>query len=207
MYSNETPPFTQDLSGLEKSGKSDRPEVHQNQRAVSSAVERSRHMREVVGSTPTPPTNLRPIEIAHFWAKVEIGLDFECWPWRGPLSPNGYGRYRKTGAHRVSYALIKGPVPDDVLIRHSCDNRPCCNPHHLLSGTHQDNASDAVERRRTARGQNHGRSKLTETDVVYIRANPDRLTGDALAAKFSVGKSTISFIRNGRSWKYSGYAA
>jgi hypothetical protein len=47
--------------------------------------------------------------------------------------------------------LEHGPIAEGVVIRHSCDNRPCCEPLHLLSGTHADNVQDRVARGRTAR--------------------------------------------------------
>lgn len=205
MITNETPPFTQVFPAEEDQGVSKTGLVQCDQsdmeRPVSSAVERAPHMRDGGGSTPPPATTLSPIDIAHFWQKVTPGFDFECWPWRGNGAPH-YGRFRGEMAHKVAYRLIHGPIREGMIVRHSCDNPPCCNPFHLLEGTHQDNSDDAVERGRTSRGANHGNSRLTAEQVAFIRKNPEGLTGARLAANFGVGRSTISYIRNGRSWKY-----
>lgn len=184
------------------------PPMNQGER--SSAAEHRPHTTAVEGSIPSAPTTLAPIDIARFWGRVTIGHDFECWPWRGQMGPKGYGRFRGERAHRVAYGLIKGEIPPDLLIRHSCDNPTCCNPSHLLVGTHQDNSNDAVERGRTLRGASHPKTKINDEQVAYIRANPDGLTGVQLAAKFGIAQSTVSYIRNkivAKSWKYSGRVA
>jgi hypothetical protein len=141
-----------------------------------------------------------PFEIACFWSKVEGGAPNRCWPWRGRLNHNGYGRYKDTMAHRVAFELIKGRVPENLIVRHVCDNPLCCNPKHLLAGTHKDNSRDAVQRKRIACGERNGNTQLTEEQALYIRRNPDGKTGKDLAAMFSVARSTISYIQSGRSW-------
>lgn len=89
---------------------------------------------------------------SNFWNRIERGPDDACWVWRGALVSTGYGQTRWYGrqvpAHRVAYELVKGPIPDGHLIRHTCDNPPCCNPAHLLPGTPLDNARDRTERGR-----------------------------------------------------------
>ena len=75
-----------------------------------------------------------------------------CWVWRG-CAPEEYGRLwdgaKLERAHRISYALHIGPVPDDMFVLHECDNPPCVNPSHLFLGTAGDNARD-----RAAKGRN-----------------------------------------------------
>lgn len=147
----------------------------------------------------------KPIELAKFWSRVACSTDFQCWPWRGGASgENGYGRWRGGMAHRFAYELVHGPIDDGLLVRHRCDNPRCCNPHHLEVGTHADNMRDAVERHRIAKGERHGKTKLTLEQVAYIRANPDRLKLGRLAEMFGVSESTVSYIRSGRSWKVVG---
>jgi hypothetical protein len=149
---------------------------------------------------------MTPLQIAHFWSKVDVSHPYECWGWRGNAERNGYGRMQVDGsklvAHRIAYQLIVGPIDEGNLVLHSCDNRLCCNPNHLRQGTHQDNMEDMVERRRSSMGAKNGRTKLDDADALYILTNPDRMSGKALAAKFGVASSTISYIRNRRSWKY-----
>lgn len=101
---------------------------------------------------------MTPKRIERFWSRVDrsAGPD-DCWPWRGRPGPRGYGLlqgatdYRGFSllAHRIAFALHhqREPMPS-LIIRHSCDNPPCCNPAHLLEGTHADNTADMIERGR-----------------------------------------------------------
>jgi hypothetical protein len=96
---------------------------------------------------------------AHFWARVDMRWPDGCWPWTGgkriSASGRNYGVVFFEGkvqlAHRVAFRLARGYWP--LNGRHSCDNPPCCNPAHLLDGTHADNMADKVARGRQARGQ------------------------------------------------------
>jgi len=88
-----------------------------------------------------------------FWPKVEKRSHDQCWPWVAKARTGiGYGAIHvsdyTTHAHRVAWALRNGPIPDGLLIRHSCDNPVCCNPTHLVPGTQADNVRDMVERGR-----------------------------------------------------------
>ena len=92
-----------------------------------------------------------------FWEKVDKRGDDECWEWTGAKTrPNAYGYFRVSGslavAHRVSYELAYGGIPEDKQICHTCDNPACVNPSHLFVGTHTDNMQDKVAKGRNARG-------------------------------------------------------
>ena len=142
-------------------------------------------------------------DIARFFSKVSVKKDNECWEWRGRTSSEGYGRLTigstQHMAHRLSLALAIGPITDpELVVRHKCDNRLCVNPNHLETGTQQENMEDRRIRDRTARGQNNGRSKLTEEDVRKIRA--DTRTSRQVAADYGVGMMTIQRIKNRSSW-------
>lgn len=146
---------------------------------------------------------MTPLEAAKFWTRIAGGQDVECWEWQGRKNQKGYGRFGRDMAHRVAYELTKGPIPEGLIIRHRCDNPACCNPKHLLVGTHSDNSQDALERGRFAIGHRHGHAKLNEDAIRYIRRNPEKLTGAQLAEKFSVSPSTISYARSGRTWSHA----
>jgi hypothetical protein len=100
-------------------------------------------------------------------------------------------------AHQVAFKLTNGHWPTDQT-RHSCDNRPCCNPAHLLDGTPADNSADMVERGRSNRGSRNGSAKLTEADVIAIRA--DTRVHREIAADYGVHNMQISRIKARKTW-------
>lgn len=134
-----------------------------------------------------------------FWSKVDIGPPGDCWPYRGGINVRGYGVHyldnKGHGAHRYAWGLANGtPPPAGAVVRHSCDNRPCCNPAHLILGTQQENVADMVDRLRFSR-------KLTASDVAEIRCR--RVAGEkvrSLASDYGVSIATISRAATGRTW-------
>jgi hypothetical protein len=92
-------------------------------------------------------------EYRRFLTCVEKKEDTGCWVWRGYTYVSGYGGYfdgeKRRRAHRASWELANGPIPDGMLVLHRCDNRPCVNPDHLFLGTDSDNRRDCVAKNRT----------------------------------------------------------
>lgn len=139
------------------------------------------------------------ITAARFWAKVSMPSDFQCWEWTGGKLDNGYGRFGETGrAHRWSYEYFNGPIPEGLMVLHSCDNKLCVNPAHLRAGTHAENVQDAIDR---GRYKFCGNVKVTPDQAEYIRRNPENLKLKELAARFGIAKSTASMIRSGKTWR------
>jgi len=85
-----------------------------------------------------------------FWSKVDRRGPDECWLWQGCMT-RGYGQFwvdgRMRNAHRVSFELTSGPIPDGMFVCHRCDNPRCVNSAHLFLGTHADNMRDSEKRR------------------------------------------------------------
>jgi len=141
-------------------------------------------------------------DIARFFSRVKVGAQNICWNYKGKKGPFGYGNFthnkQKIGAHRFSYILFHGPIGDNLVIRHRCDNPACVNPHHLESGTQLDNIMDRVLRGRSARGAQNGRTTITELEVLAIVRDPRsaRLVG----LDYGVSGSTVLNIKRGKSW-------
>lgn len=93
-----------------------------------------------------------------------------CWIWEGALSA-GYGSFRNTrkeptkSAHRESYKAFYGNIPKGMHVLHRCDVRACCNPHHLMLGTNQDNIEDSVRKGR--RKGISGKRGITKIGMQY----------------------------------------
>lgn len=80
-----------------------------------------------------------------------------CWEWTGARMADGYGLFRfegkLEGAHRISYILKHGPIPDGKMLLHACDNPPCVNPDHTSPGTNADNLGDMAQKGRARGGR------------------------------------------------------
>lgn len=148
-----------------------------------------------------------PHALARFWGKVAIGEPDECWPYLEGTYPSGYGRLsaggrggRQYGAHRYAFRAVGLRIPARHSVLHSCDNPPCCNPGHLRAGTPAENSADMVSRGRQAKGARaRGNFKLTPEQVVYVRTCGKSL--NVLARELGIAKSTLSYVRNGRTWR------
>lgn len=136
----------------------------------------------------------------HFWSLVDKLADDQCWPWRGTRASNGYGHFMaRKQAHRFSYELHKGPIPDGLYVIHQCDNPSCVNPRHISVGTQAQNISDCIGKRRHAH-------RLTDDQVRQIRLRPNKgkvgFGVASIAAKLGISAITVKRILNGKSHKH-----
>lgn len=149
---------------------------------------------------------------ARFWAKVDksAGPD-ACWPWTAARFDTGYGSFnlkhrQSTGAHRLAWILTNGAIPEGHGVLHRCDNRGCCNPRHLFTGTHSDNMRDAAAKGRLAlqvpgriarvSGPLHPQARLSSEQVEEVRRlyAAGKITQRELATRFGVSEQTIGHI-------------
>ena len=139
-----------------------------------------------------------------FSTKVLIkGVD-ECWPWLAVRISNGYGQFwlngRMVNAHRAALLLLGIDMPRSSVVMHSCDNRICCNPHHLSHSTQRNNMRDMVVKGRSAKGERHGSAILNEAAVLDILSR--RETAAQAANRYHVARATINDIRQNLSWTH-----
>ena len=129
-----------------------------------------------------------------------------CWEWDGQKKATGYGYFcfngKKYFAHRFSYHLFKGNVPDGHCVMHKCDNPSCVNPAHLTTGTQKDNMRDMARKGRSgaAKGELSRFATLTEDDARAILASD--APGTHLARMYGVTKGAIYAIRKRKTWKH-----
>lgn len=85
-----------------------------------------------------------------FLARISPEPNSGCWLWTGAMRSSGYGNAHVDGrfvsAHRFAYECANGPVEDDCEVMHTCHMRLCCNPQHLMAGSHAENMRQAKER-------------------------------------------------------------
>lgn len=158
-----------------------------------------------------------------FLTSFQVDRETGCWNWRKSIDGGGYGVIREENngrllrAHRLSYEIHVGQIPDGMFVCHHCDNRKCVNPAHLFIGTAEDNNLDMRNKGRGinppspkgrdlarvnfARHENHPSAKLTKAQVSEIRmrlANGEQ--GLKLAREYGVSRTAISSIKTGKLW-------
>jgi hypothetical protein len=159
---------------------------------------------------------MRPNTIETLFERVIYSTTHEgCWEWTGYKDKDGYGiivmgnKNRKV--HRVVYEHYNGKLPSNkILVCHTCDNPPCCNPNHLVSGSTRDNAQDMLKRGRAPSGgklhslNNHPTPILCEDDIINIIDTV--LDGDIrpvkqISREYGVGEHAIRDIIKRKTWK------
>lgn len=166
--------------------------------------------------SPRGPYKMPKTPSELFWEKVDKSGD--CWRWLGAKKGgrnNAYGSFMTGGrihrkqwyAHRYSYFLANGHLPDKCLILHSCDIPDCVNPAHLTAGTQTQNMQQASKRNRlkpyNRAGEKNHRATLTEAQVVQIKSLiASGITMISIAEKFQTKYGRIADIKSGRAWAH-----
>lgn len=114
-----------------------------------------------------------------FWMKVHKTPT--CWLWIASHNGNGYGMFyasKRVYAHRFSYELHIGPIPQSMHVLHNCDNPSCVNPSHLWIGTNVDNIHDRMNKGRgltTSERRKSMLGKVPSGDDHWTRRHPDNV--------------------------------
>lgn len=145
--------------------------------------------------------------------KIEAVPFSGCWIWMGSLrAVTGYGQVcvaagRTKLAHRVSYELFRGPIPEGMDVCHSCDVTACINPSHLFLGTHADNMRDMIRKGRRRpkeqRGEKNSSALLTTQNVKEIRER--RAAGELvknIALAYGVSRHAITDVCKRKTWRH-----
>lgn len=151
-----------------------------------------------------------------FWQLVAGGDAEACWIWRGAPDVKGYGRLylpsrrEQMLAHRASWIIHHGAIPDGLCVLHDCpsgDNPLCVNPNHLWIGTRAENNADAKAKGRSVPpqphpGDSHPQAKLSSVKVVAIRQayRSGQRTQREIAIAYGVSESAVNDVLNGRRW-------
>lgn len=129
-----------------------------------------------------------------------------CWLWTAAVNRNGYGKVqvarKHLTAHRWSWLLHRGPIPDGLHVLHRCDVPGCVNPAHLWLGTNQDNMDDMRRKGRAAVLPIHREPKVTEEAVREMRRLRGKVTVVALGKRFGIHHSQVSRIQRSKYWAH-----
>jgi hypothetical protein len=143
--------------------------------------------------------NTASLEERFFWSNIPEP-NTGCWLWIGgvhktnkyQVRPTITHRLRAMYAHRVSYMLYKGEIPQGLLVCHRCDNTLCVNPDHLFVGTHQDNMTDCKLKNRISRRSAINQRRLSDHEVAAVRVeHANGASQLSLSRKYCVSPSTI----------------
>ena len=149
----------------------------------------------------------RPSAEERFWKFVNKETGSDCWFWTGYKSNTFYGSMKinkqNIRAHRFSYELHYGKIPEGLVVMHSCDQPSCVNPYHLSVGTHADNTRDKINKNRQPRGSSIFNSLITEEEVIQIKNDLNKgMKQIEISKKYQIAYHIICDIKTGRSWKH-----
>lgn len=147
---------------------------------------------------------MKKTRLSRFEERVQPEPNSGCHLWSGAMRARGdYGKVRWGGkdfsAHRISWELYVGPVPDGLCVLHKCDTPACVNPAHLFLGTQADNVRDMISKGRDYDKSGHGnpRAKLTPQQVMEIRGMPRRNQAE-IGQVYGIAQSSVSRIQRGK---------
>lgn len=148
--------------------------------------------------------------IARFWNKVAPKDKHGCMDWLGTKQKSGHGTFndhtgtgRQVRAHRFSYILHFGEIPEGMCVLHKCDRGQCVAPDHLFLGTQDDNMKDMAKKKRSCLGSRNGQSKLTEKQVKEIRnINYSDMKRQEIADLYGITANHVTRLRASGRWNH-----
>jgi hypothetical protein len=140
-----------------------------------------------------------------FWSHVDKKSKDECWNWKLSTTRDGYGKTKidhvVIAPHRVAYYLFYGVDPVGREIMHKCDNKLCCNPVHLVLGTHSDNMQDMIRKNRQGKVKRNRRKLNMEIAREIRKARLDGASTYKLSDLYGISRIHVRDIVNNRAWK------
>lgn len=149
----------------------------------------------------------KPVDVFRY-INMHDGDQSICWEWTAGLGgrPDDKRPYFTVAgsrrlAYRVVYELVHGSIARGVLIRHTCDNRICCNPKHLVAGTHQDNMNDMKERERHGLPHHTVRAIRTLLNTRLLDGRT-QYTHKEIAERFGISRQEVTEINRGTVYQH-----
>lgn len=133
-----------------------------------------------------------------FYAKVQKSESSDgCWLWCGGGRGNGYGSIKIEGrvldVHRVAMVLDGREAPPEILVCHTCDNKRCVNPTHLVLGSYRDNVKDAVGKGLIKPFRATRTDPLTDSEIESILSHYQRgVSKKVIARKFRIAATSLT---------------
>lgn len=129
-----------------------------------------------------------------------------CWSWNGVIAKTGYGvlEYlgKQCGAHRASWIIHNGEIPENNWVLHKCDNPICSNPGHLFLGKPRDNTQDMIKKKRgNYCKQTSKNAKISIENAKEIKILLKTKSQYEIAKIYNVSRGCIQDIHRGKSWK------
>lgn len=162
-------------------------------------------------------------QIDRFWSKVDRspghGPNGDCWAWTaGIKTKGGYGGFylkqvdNTISCHKFAFLISHNfglyDIPDEIVVRHKCNNPNCVNPDHLCLGTYQHNSQDMIDAKRNRKQDgSHICCKLDWNTVNEIRQkwSTGKYHKQELADEFDISGGTAWKIIKGQLWKDENY--